>query len=129
MHYFAALIRPPMVGSARQLTQNIHHQRATERDVEHLMAAANRQQRFALAESFIPQDYFAQIPLPTIRSHVYGPLEPGREPAAVDPRVHILAAGEQNTVATADALGNCLARGRGRQSNRQATGSQERLLI
>ena len=67
MHQISpALSEPLMVQRAGNLLADVRDQLPAERDVEQLMAATDRQQRFALAENFVNQNQFEQIALAAV---------------------------------------------------------------
>ena len=67
MHQFARLIHAPMVERAGNLPADVRDQPPAQRDIQHLMPAANRQQRFALAEYFVNQHQLAQVASAAVR--------------------------------------------------------------
>jgi hypothetical protein len=57
----ARLVQPLMVQRAGNLLADVRDQLSAKRDVQQLMSATDRQQRFALAENFVNQNQFEQI--------------------------------------------------------------------
>ena len=59
MHDLIPLVHTAMVQRPAHLGADVAHQRASESDIDHLMSAADRQERFGLAEDFVDQDQLA----------------------------------------------------------------------
>ena len=98
MDHFARLVHPLMIQRARHLAADVRHQTAAQRDIQQLMAAANGQQRLALAENFVQQNQLAQITPAAVRRHAHRFADVARQVAGVKIRINVVAAGEQHAV-------------------------------
>ena len=76
MHYFAAPVHAAVLQGLGPENAQVRHQGAAERHVEHLMAAADAQQRLALAEGFVNQNELAQVPGTSV-PHGNAVMKPG----------------------------------------------------
>ena len=79
----AAAVHPPMIQNPPALRGQVGNQRATQRDIEDLLSATNRQQRFALPEYFIHQHQLAQVPRATIGTRADRAAQAGRKAVSI----------------------------------------------
>src|SRR4051794_37199783 len=70
------------------------------------MAAANRQQRLVLAKHFIDQNQLAKIAFAAVWGGFDGFAEIAGDAVLVKTRFDVIAAGDQDAIATADAFGD-----------------------
>src|SRR5689334_13160063 len=106
MNDIAAFVQASVLHGAGDFARDIHDQRATHGDIKHLVAAANGEQRFALAEDFIDQDQFAQIALAAVGGGVHRFAELGRDAVFVKPRFDVVTAGDEDAIRAANTFGN-----------------------
>jgi hypothetical protein len=93
MHQIGRLVRLLMVDCAGNLTADVGDQPAAERDVQQLMAAADGQERLALAENLINQDDFAQVTPAAVGGLLDGPADGARQLAGVKIGIDVIPAG------------------------------------
>ena len=104
MDNFAFLVWARMVLRAGKLRNNIHDQCSAEADVQQLVPATDREQRFALAKNFIQQYQLTQIPRAAVRRFLNRLAYLGRKIFRIKVGANVISARQQNAVHTAHAI-------------------------
>ena len=129
MHQIKRLGHLAMIHAARKLLPDVRQEPAAERDVQQLMAAANRQHRLALLKNFRNQNQFALVSSAVIRRDGDGLANIFRQRPIVKLGVNVIAAREQNPVGAPHGFSQQRAVGRHRRDQRNAAGRQNGRLV